>query len=151
MNAGARPTTPVRKESGMTSKSRLKTAAVLTGASLALALSATFTGASAANAWASGIGPAPWLCDDTHFSGSSYHPIAIESRSSTYGAGNCFSAYTLSAQLRYATSGYTIAKTCITGGGGGAPNCQIIQTSASGSYTYYKGGRHGMGSVYFLT
>ena len=59
-------------------------------------------------------------------------------------------AYTL-AQLRYSTSGYTIGQKCTTGGGGGAGNCQIVQTSQNGPYTNYKGGRHGMGSVFFLT
>jgi hypothetical protein len=135
----------------MTSTRRPKKAVALAGASVALALTAMFAGASAAHAWGSGVGNAPWLCDDSRFSGSSWHPISTQSRSSTYGAGDCFSAYTLSAQLRYATSGYTIGKKCTTGGGGGAGNCQIVQTSQNGSYTNYKGGRHGMGAVFFLT
>ncbi len=123
----------------------------LAAAALALGIGSLLGGATAAHAWSSGVGTAPWLCEDARFSGSSWHPIAIESRSSTYGAGDCFKAYPLSAQLRYATGGYTIAKTCTTGGGGGSGNCQIISVAASGSYTYYKGGRHGMGTTFFLT
>ncbi len=121
------------------------------GAALALGLGSLLAGATAAQAWSSGIGAAPWMCEDTHFSGSSWHPISTESRSSTYGAGTCFNAYPLSAQLRYVTSGYTIAKKCTSGGGGGSGNCQIISVAASGSYTNYKGGRHGLGTTFFLT
>jgi hypothetical protein len=135
----------------MTSTRRPTRVIAVAAASVVLAVGATFAGASAAHAWASGVGAAPWLCGSSYFSGSSWHPISTQSRSSTYGAGECFAAYTLSAQLRYSTSGYTIGQKCTTGGGGGAGNCQIVQTSQNGPYTNYKGGRHGMGSVFFTT
>lgn len=119
-------------------------------ATAAVALAGCLTGGMAAYAWGSSTGSAPAFCQDSRFSGSSWYPVAIESRASTYGAGTCFNGYPLSVQLRYSTSGYTIAQTCISGSTSGSGNCQYIST-AGGNHTYYKGGRHGLGTTFFLT